>query len=147
MTINFNIIPSTCHIEWKTFPADIYLFQFNYRNTRKRCEICSKLSIETQERRQWSRSCVFIVNFQYIESFFWLLSREKQKKKFHQIYFVNLKFWCIFGHYNSIIITSLNPWEIFVIEVWWSFFGLLLKPGPRRWTRSQKNLDSEKPRP
>ena len=108
MTINFNIIPSTCHIEWKTFPADIYLFQFNYRNTRKRCEICSKLSIETQERRQWSHSCVFIVNFQYIESFFWLLSREKLKKKFHQIYFVNLKFWCIFGHYNSIIITSIE---------------------------------------
>ena len=23
-------------------PVNIYLFKFNYRNTRKRCEICSK---------------------------------------------------------------------------------------------------------
>ena len=32
-------------------PAHIYLFKVNYRNTRKRCEICSKLTIKTPERR------------------------------------------------------------------------------------------------
>ena len=37
----------------------------NNRNTR-RCEICSKLTINTPERRQWHRSCVFIVNFEHI---------------------------------------------------------------------------------
>ena len=31
--------------------ANIYLFQVNYRNTRKRSEICSKLTIKTSERR------------------------------------------------------------------------------------------------
>ena len=31
--------------------ADINLFKFNDRNTRKRCEICSKLIIKTPERR------------------------------------------------------------------------------------------------
>ena len=31
-----------------------------------RCEICSKLIIRTPERRQWRRSDVFIVNFEYI---------------------------------------------------------------------------------
>ena len=35
------------------------------RNTRARCEICSKLTIKTPERRQW-RSGVFIVNFEHI---------------------------------------------------------------------------------
>ena len=34
------------------FLADICLLKFNNRNTRKRCEICSKLTIKTPERRQ-----------------------------------------------------------------------------------------------
>ena len=47
-------------------PAGIYLFKVNNRNTRTRCEICSKLTINTPERRQWRRSGVFIVNFEHI---------------------------------------------------------------------------------
>ena len=35
-----------------TNPADIYLLKFNNRNTRTRCEICSKLTINTPKRRQ-----------------------------------------------------------------------------------------------
>ena len=30
----------------KAFSGNIYLFKFNNRNTRKRCEICSKLTIK-----------------------------------------------------------------------------------------------------
>ena len=37
-----------------------------YRNTRTRCEICSKLTLKTPERRQWCRSGVFIVTFEHI---------------------------------------------------------------------------------
>ena len=29
-------------------PANIYLFKFSNRNTRKRCEICSKLTVKHQ---------------------------------------------------------------------------------------------------
>ena len=47
-------------------PAGIYLLKVNNRNTRTRCEICSKLTIETPERRQGRRSGVFIVNFEQI---------------------------------------------------------------------------------
>ena len=47
-------------------PAGIYLFKVDNRNTRTRCEICSKLTIKTPERRQWRRSGVFIVNFEHI---------------------------------------------------------------------------------
>ena len=43
-----------------------YLFKVNNRNTRTRCEICSKLTINTPERRHWRRSGVFIVNFEHI---------------------------------------------------------------------------------
>ena len=47
-------------------PAGIYFLKVNNRNTRKRCEICSKLTINTAERRYWRRSRVFIVNFEHI---------------------------------------------------------------------------------
>ena len=33
-------------------PVGIYLLKVNNRNTRARCEICSKLTIKTPERRQ-----------------------------------------------------------------------------------------------
>ena len=39
------------------FLVNIYLFKINNRNTRKRCEICSKSTIKTTERRQWRRCC------------------------------------------------------------------------------------------
>ena len=45
-------------------PAGIYLFIVNNGNARDMCEICSKLIIKTQERRQWLLSGVFIVNFE-----------------------------------------------------------------------------------
>ena len=36
-----------------TRPTFIYLFKANRRNTRKICEICSRVTIKTPERRQW----------------------------------------------------------------------------------------------
>ena len=44
-------------------PANCYLFKTANRNTRKMCEICSKLIIETPEWRHWRPSSVFMVNF------------------------------------------------------------------------------------
>ena len=49
----------------RTIPAGIYLLKVNNRNTRIRCEICSKL-IKTQERHYRSRSGVCIVNFEHV---------------------------------------------------------------------------------
>ena len=46
-------------------PNNIYLFKVKNRDTRKRCEICSKLTIKTQERRHWRH-----VNFQHISHLF-----------------------------------------------------------------------------
>ena len=45
-------------------PANIYSFKDNKRNTRKRCKICSNLTIKTPER-----SGVFI-NLEHISYFF-----------------------------------------------------------------------------
>ena len=45
-------------------PAGIYLFKVNNRNTRTRCEICSKLTIKIPERR----SSASIVNFEQVNA-------------------------------------------------------------------------------
>ena len=48
-------------------PANIYLFKVTNRNTRKRCEICSKLTIKKPERR------VSIVDFEQV-NIYWDLA-------------------------------------------------------------------------
>ena len=50
----------------KPTPASNYMFKVNNRNTRTRCEICSKLTLKKVERRHWRRSGVFIVNSEQI---------------------------------------------------------------------------------
>ena len=49
-------------------PANICLFKVNNRNTKKRCEIRSKLTKTPEQRhyRQWRRSGVFIINLEHI---------------------------------------------------------------------------------
>ena len=54
------------YCEISAFPVGIYMFKVNNRNSITRCEICSKLTIKTPERRHWRRSGVFIVNFEHI---------------------------------------------------------------------------------
>ena len=39
--------PLRCQDYYSLYPAKIYLFKVNNRNTRKRCEICLKLTIKT----------------------------------------------------------------------------------------------------
>ena len=54
---------------FQTYTANNYLFKVNNRNTRKRCEICSKLTIKRTERRHLRRSGVFIAKFEHISPF------------------------------------------------------------------------------
>ena len=61
-------------------PAGIFLLKISNRNTRKRCEICLKLTKKTPERRR-RRSGLFIVNIEYIlhlNLVFLLLTLNKQ---------------------------------------------------------------------
>ena len=57
----------TCQFTDMSYAAPhIYLLNVNNRNTRTRCEICSKLAIKIPERHHWPRSGIFIVNFEHI---------------------------------------------------------------------------------
>ena len=51
----------------RAIPAGNYMFKVNNRSTKTRCEICSKLTIKTPERRQW-RSSVSVVNFELVNA-------------------------------------------------------------------------------
>ena len=63
------------------YPANIYLFKVNNRNTRKRCEICSTLTIKTPQDiidicsklAKQSQCIVFIVNFGHLLRMYLLL--------------------------------------------------------------------------
>ena len=55
------------HIWLNYFPVNIYLFTVTNRNTRKRCEICSKITTNTWEQRHCHRSVVFIFHIGYFE--------------------------------------------------------------------------------
>ena len=46
----------------KEFPAGNYMFKVHNRNTRTRCDICSKSTLKIPERRHWRCSGIFIVN-------------------------------------------------------------------------------------
>ena len=45
-------------LSFNRVPANFYWFKVNSRNTTKRCEICSKLTIKTPQRRHWLRTGV-----------------------------------------------------------------------------------------
>ena len=51
-------------------PANKYMLKANNRNTRKRCEICSKLTTKTPKRRRDIVLVCFIVNFEHISFLF-----------------------------------------------------------------------------
>ena len=44
------------------FIANIYLLKVNNKNTKKRCEKYSKLTLKAPEKRHWCYSSVFIAN-------------------------------------------------------------------------------------
>ena len=44
------------------FIANIYLLKVNNKNTKKRCEKYSKLTLKAPEKRHWCYSGVFIAN-------------------------------------------------------------------------------------
>ena len=65
---HFISIVSDCLESVKLIPANFYMFKGNNRDTRESCEICSKLTMKTPERRHLRLSGVFIVNFEHIFS-------------------------------------------------------------------------------
>ena len=75
------------------YPAANYMFKVNHGNTRRRCEICSKLTIKTSERRQWGGSGAFIFNFEHISHLvlvFLLLTLSRQMPAGLRIFQANI---------------------------------------------------------
>ena len=47
----------------QSLPENIYLLKVTNKSTRKRCEMCSKLTLKTPERRQWTYFTPFCSGF------------------------------------------------------------------------------------
>ena len=62
----FTVLAKGIALKRKSDPAGNYMFKVNNRNTRTRCETCSKLTVKIPERRQWRRSGIFVVKFKHI---------------------------------------------------------------------------------
>ena len=54
-----NTGPGQMTILLDIYPATIYLFKVKNKNTRRRCETCSNLTIKTPEQCQWRCPDVF----------------------------------------------------------------------------------------
>ena len=52
------------------YPAGIYLFKVNNRNTRTRCKICPKLTIKTPERHHWCRLVSLLLTLNIFHTLF-----------------------------------------------------------------------------
>ena len=66
-----DLLPRKIYARITRFPVGIYLLKVNNRNTRTRCEICSKLTIKTYFTLG---SSVSIANFEHvIAGLFWLV--------------------------------------------------------------------------
>ena len=63
--------------------GNIYLFKINDRNTRKRCEICVKLTIKTQLRHQFISIKIADQKTQ----------NSKEKRKFIKLFMHNVLKW------------------------------------------------------
>ena len=87
-TVGQNILKALIYI----FPINICLFQFINKNTRRRREICPKLTIKTPERPHWRRSgnftpfsSVSIVEFEHVSiGLFRFISRNTRDVKYVQ---------------------------------------------------------------
>ena len=58
-------------LHWKTYlTRPTHPANSQNRNTREMCKIFSKLTVKTLERQNWGCSCIFIVNFELVYTFF-----------------------------------------------------------------------------
>ena len=68
------------------------MFKVNNRNTRTRCEICSKLTIKTPERHYFAPCfTVFIVNFEQVNAAGKILVVSKVQDEFHHFFVLTVK--------------------------------------------------------
>ena len=111
-------------------PAGIYLFKVNNGNTRAMCESCSKLKVKTPERRQWSHSGVFIVNFEQISHIvlvFPLLVLNKSMPARECVCWCCFVALLYFGWTSTLWIWFIRFWEILSENIFFQKWSELIK--------------------
>ena len=89
----------------------IYLLKVNDRNTRKKCEICLKLTTKTLEQCRWRHSGVFIVNFEHISRLFLVfIDRSTENFTWIEFYMEILRFGLSFSRRNQTKLLSSSDY-------------------------------------
>ena len=102
-------------------PVNIHLFKVNNRNTRQMCEICSKFTIKTQERRKWHRHYIYIANVEHISYLLLVfLLFTSNKWMFAAMKPPDIEFFL----YKSAIVFIIF-WDFLIVEI--TFLSLQLK--------------------
>ena len=105
-------------------PCGIYLLKVDNRNTRTRREICSKLKVETPERRQWRRSSVFTVKSEHFHTLFsyfcWLWSCNCRWDRSRLFPRSQICFWAVLP--KTVVLKSLHKKWKFSIKNFFSKF-------------------------
>ena len=60
------------------YPAGVYLLKFNNRNTRTRCEICSKLTIKIPFHKHFSHLLLVFLLLEQVNAG-WVMKKKKKK--------------------------------------------------------------------
>ena len=111
---------------WTRIQANKYLPKLNYRSPTKWCGKYPKLTVKNLELYHWRRSCVFVVNFEYISyiifqhTFFicWDLQIRFLFIKSILLFF-HLSIVCSYSHFKRIV-TIKNVLFLFTFNKLWS---------------------------
>ena len=100
------------------YSTNIYLFKVNNNNARKRCKICSKLTMKTPERRHWRRSGVFIVNFEHISYFsFFIVDFQQVNANWKVCFLFNIRFFIGTSiEFWNCLLPYENLWRLILLE-------------------------------
>ena len=114
------------------------MLKFNNRIFRKRCEICSKLTIKTPERRHWDHSSVFIVNFKHISHLFlelllltlnkWMLVGKLRLRDEAFEILLNFHVWGLWIRHLPFVISKTIFTKLIHVETKWKYIkGLFIQ--------------------
>ena len=102
--LEWNFILFKSFLSYINFSANSCILKVNNKNTRRRCEICSKFRLKTPKRRQWHLFGVFgVVNVDCLSHFFLVFLCWLWTSKYSLDHFVPL----------------LSFFSMFVVDVWY----------------------------
>ena len=111
-------------LAWEDLPSStgIYLLKINNRNTRARCEICSKLTIKTLERR----SKLITETLSKVWNMFKVNNKNTKATPMASVWCLYWELWTYFTPCSSVFIVNFEnviaDWDLIYNIAWYILF-------------------------